>query len=397
LEKLLGPVIPLPDDALVDEVEGTASALLAVVATVEYYEDKKRHVEMVRSKVKRGLCSPELLRKLEGDVKVLEGHVARFSEDLTTYPKSDETSYIVGAVTLDRTKNLIARKKALREERKKAAMEGKESEIRLTGLKKDAVALEGKAKQCKEEFAKAEGVVNASERAVERAAAEAAEAGAGGLGTERSAFVVSGKGSGGGRRRKVHVVKHRARAQSGSGSNWGDGESVKSEGMSTIARGLAGRDESNGGGWSKPVQSLVVMSKENDSQLALARIEKKKKLRRERFNELELLGKIDRQVVIRHLCLVIASLTKLADVKMLLRNVFRTRRFHGSELAFKAWAVGTAMQKREKRLALGKVVRVVRVWGNKRVAKSFNVLRRAVATWKQDNAQVEFAAKTKVG
>jgi len=391
LEELVGPLIPLPDTPFADEAEAGAKAVVFAEDT-EHVKEKKREVERLRTKVKRGLVDPSELRKAEAKVEGLERGVVAMGEEVATSPfgTSPEIAYLAGSVTLHTTSSLLQEMKVMHLQKMKAVVDAQEHTAKLLTLEGELQALEGETKNLEKEFAKAKEVVKVSESNAEAAAVAATS-----RDPAKGAFVLSGGGKGG-ESKHTHVTKHRHRAQSR--SNWDDAKSTTSEGgISALARDLSRKNDSGrGDGWSKPVQSILVMSKEHETQVALARIEKKKTFHRERFNELEVLAKIDRAQVVSHLIGAIACLDDLGSIKYLLKNVFRTRKFHGHDKAFKVWAIGSAMRKREKQIGVSKVYAVVKAFGKKKMAKAFNRMRRAVMVWKSDYDKVEFAAKTKI-
>merc|ERR1711871_253708 len=168
------------------------------------------HVERVRTKVKKGLLDPSLLKKLVGEVEALEGHVVSLGEDVKRHGGSSNASlYLAGSVAMERTRDLIKRKKELRQKRKQAISDGKEQEKKMSELEGEVVMLEGSKVKLQEEFKKAETTVKISELKAEQANAEG-----GAPSGSKGAFVISGGGTGG-KRKKMQTIKHRS--QSG---NW---------------------------------------------------------------------------------------------------------------------------------------------------------------------------------
>ena len=172
------------------------------------------------------------------------------------------------------------------------------------------------------------------------------------------------------------ITKHRAMAGtlSWDGDN-SDAGSVKS-GVSLLVRDMETRanfgigarggqgsegEGKDGRGWGKPVQGIIEMAPEQVEQLEVAKFNAKKALDRARFYEVEKGMRADRALFNKRILNVVGNLSYInSNIFTLVRSIFRNRGFGETEKAFKCWAIGAALYRRERGIGAETIVKAVK-------------------------------------
>ncbi|GMI18030.1 hypothetical protein TrLO_g3942 [Triparma laevis f. longispina] len=219
------------------------------------------------------------------------------------------------------------------------------------------------------------------------------------------AQVMSGSGNGHGDF-SVRVARWGVDEEGGGGDFGGDfgmGKSGLGGGLSELVRRIEANSNNSssissgdGRGWSKVIAGSLEMSKEQKEGLELAKFNLKKALGRAEFEEVESSLRVDRSLFVKRLKQVIGRLGVVnEDVLALVRGVFRNRGFSEAEKAFKGWAIGADLFKRERAIAFDIVLGVVRRIEVKKLALAFGAMKLFVLTWRGEMEKMEFADKTR--